>query len=281
MGAIGCCSWSLKAASPEELSDLVRDVGVGAVQLALRPLREGAWRLDRTVGALREGGIAIRSGMMEPAGEDYSSLESIRRTGGIRPDETWGENRRIAREDARIAAELGLRLVTFHAGFLPHDLADPRRAEMIGRLREIADVFWAHGIRLGLETGQETAQTLLSVLAELDRPAVGVNFDPANMILYNMGDPVAALEGLASSVQQIHIKDAVRSRVTGEWGVEVPVGEGDVDWEGFFGVVAGARLDVDLMIEREAGDDRVGDMRRAVGLLREHGIGVPAPGRPS
>ena len=106
---------------------------------------------------------------------------------------------------AELARYHELELVTFHAGFLPHDAEDPERAKVLGRLRDVADVFANKRVKLGLETGQESAPTLASVLTELDHPNVGVNFDPANMILYGMGI-LEAIRVLASSVVQIHVK---------------------------------------------------------------------------
>ena len=265
---LGVCSWSLRPGSPEELAAGAAAVGVDAVQLALAPLRAGAWSSAHTAAALADAGIEVRSGMMATCGEDYSSLESIRRTGGVRPDRHWHENLRIARADAALARELGLGLVSFHAGFLPHDARDPERAVLVARLREVVDAFAAEGVEVAFETGQETAQTLLSVLGELERPSAGVNFDPANMILYDVGDPVAALRQLAGHVRQIHVKDAVRTEVPGRWGREVRVGTGQVDWDAFFALVGEAGLACDLMIEREDGEDRVDDMRAAAAVVR-------------
>ena len=85
--ALGVCSWSLQPNSPVELAKRIRSCGLSAVQLALDPLGETEWPIDQTLNALREAGIEIRSGMMRTRGEDYSSLESIGRTGGVRPDE--------------------------------------------------------------------------------------------------------------------------------------------------------------------------------------------------
>ncbi len=238
-------------------------MGAGAVQIALDPLRTRAWSQEETVATLSAAGIAIRSGMMGTEGEDYSSLESIRATGGVRPTKHWRANRTAAAENAALANRLGIRLVSFHAGFLPHERFDRERAVLIDRLREIVDLFAAEDVMTAFETGQESAQTLLDVLNELDRPTAGINFDPANMILYGMGDPVVALRLLAPHVRQIHVKDARATRVAGTWGSEVPVGDGDVDWPAFFAVVRETKLTCDLMIEREAGDDRVNDIRLA------------------
>jgi L-ribulose-5-phosphate 3-epimerase len=265
---LGVCSWSLQADSREELVARIQACGVDGVQLALGPLSLPRFGVRETLEALTSAGIAVRSGMMSTQGEDYTSLDTIRHTGGVRPDEHWSANLAIAERDARSARALGVSLVTFHAGFLPHDRRDPERAKLIGRLRTIVDVFAAQDVRVGFETGQETADTLLDFLAELDRKTAGVNFDPANMILYGMGDPVAALRKLAPFVLQVHVKDAIAARTRGMWGEEVPVGTGQVDWAEFFRVLDAAQADIDLMIEREAGANRVADIRTARDLVR-------------
>lgn len=271
---VGVCSWSLQPSSPAELAERAAATGVDAVQLALDPLRTGRFGLATTVAALAAAGLTVRSGMVGTRGEDYATLESIARTGGLRPDEHWDENLSDAYKSAAVAAQLGLDLVSFHAGFLPEE-PGAERLKLVERLRAYVDVFAARGVRVAFETGQETAATLLAVLDEVDRETVGVNFDPANMILYDRGDPIAALELLAPRVFQIHVKDARRTETPGTWGEEVVVGTGDVDWSAFFGVVRERGLDVDLMIEREAGDDRVADIRAAREVV-ERELGVPA-----
>ena len=109
------------------------------------------------------------------------------------------------------------------------------------------------------------------MLAELDRPDhAGVNFDPANMILYGMGDPVEALRALLPHVLQVHVKDATPTAEPGTWGAEVPAGTGAVDWPAFFAVLSGAGRPIDLMIEREAGGTRVADIATARELVQRH-----------
>ena len=101
---------------------------------------------------------------------------------------------------------------------------------------------------------------------------IGVNFDPANMILYAMGDPVAAVRVLAPRIAQVHIKDAIATKVAGTWGSEVRAGTGAVDWNAFLAALGAVAAPVRLVIEREAGEDRVGDIRAAVEMLKARGI---------
>jgi sugar phosphate isomerase/epimerase len=188
-------------------------------------------------------------------------------TGGIAPDSTWEQNRRNIQANALLAQKLGLKLVTFHAGFLPHDEKDPASVRMQARLAEVAEIFAGCAINLGLETGQETAPVLLGLLRKLNRPNLGVNFDPANMILYDKGDPVEALRTLGPWILQIHIKDARRTKVPGTWGEEVAAGAGEVDWPAFFAALDTLKFAGDLVIEREAGTQRMADIRQAKGVV--------------
>lgn len=264
---MGLCSWSLRPDSPAQLAALAGACEVSGVQLHLDPIREGLWDLDDTLAELHAAGLRLMSGMMTMLGEDYTTLESIARTGGVRPDETWPHNHRAAHANAEIARRLGIDLVTFHAGFLPEP-GSPERAKIVERINRVADAFSAQGVRVALETGQESPEDLLALLGELGRDEIGVNFDPANMILYASGDPIASLEALAPRISQIHLKDADPPETPGHWGTERPLGRGRVDWEAFMGVVGSRLGGVGLVIERESGEDRAGDIRGAARLVR-------------
>lgn len=268
MPTLAACSWSLRTASPDELADALGRCGLDAVQLALVPCVEEPAAWGDAVARLRARGIRVVSGMLATVGEDYSTLESIARTGGVRPDATWPATRARAEAVAALAGRARIGLVTFHAGFIPHDRADPGRRAMVARLREVADRFAAHGVQVAFETGQEDAATLLGALEEIAHPNIGVNFDPANMILYGMGDPVAALRALAPHVVQVHVKDAIPAPVPGTWGNEVVAGTGAVDWAAFLAEVARLPREVDLVIEREAGPTREADIAAAAAVVR-------------
>jgi sugar phosphate isomerase/epimerase len=264
---VSVCSWSLQPQSPAELAEKLKTIGIPRTQLAFDPLRRGGAWTDG-VAKLADLGIGVSSAMFEAVGEDYSTLDSIRQTGGVVPDATWPDTFENFRVMVPMARQAGLTQVTFHAGFLPHDPADPDYAKLSRRLVQVADLFADHGLTCCLETGQEEAATLNAFLADLDRPNVGVNFDPANLVLYDKGDPIAALETLLPRVVSCHVKDATKTRVPGTWGAEVVVGTGDVDWRAFFATLDRAGFQGTLAIEREAGDQRVADIQVAHAFVR-------------
>ncbi len=264
---LAVCSWSLQPTDPHDLVAKLKETGIRRVQLALDPLRESPEIWDKTERLFQEANITIVSGMFGCIGEDYSTLESIRATGGIAPDATWEQNQKNIQANVRLATELGLKLVTFHAGFLPEHETDADFAKMLGRLRAVAEMFAPGKIELALETGQESAPVLAALLQKLNQPNVGVNFDPANMILYAKGDPIEALKVLTPWIRQVHIKDAKQTRVPGTWGEEVVVGTGDVDWPKFFSALKQMNFTGELVIEREAGMQRVADICTARELV--------------
>lgn len=268
---LAVCSWSLRPKDAAALRSDLDDTGLAAVQLHLNPIYQGTWSDGSARAALQ--GVSIASGMMSTLGEDYSTLDSIRRTGGVRSDETWSANRHLAERVAGVCEVWRIGLVSLHAGFVP---TGGEHGVMVERIAWLAACFGGVGTGLALETGQESAATLVEFLKDLDRatdangsPRVGINFDPANMILYGMGDPVAALRELRPRVVQVHVKDALPSRVPGEWGLETVVGEGAVDWPAFFDVLALGGVP-QLVIEREGGEARVADVRKAAEVVSRH-----------
>lgn len=267
---LGVCSWSLNPNVCADLIEAVQKCGLSHIQVALDPIACGEWELDAVMESLESANISICSGMMTTIGEDYTSLESIKRTGGIRPDEHWESNLARARDNAKIAHQFGLDLVTFHAGFIPDDDSTEHNT-MINRIQAIADVFGEFEIRVGLETGQEHANTLLDLLADLRLSTIGINFDPANMILYGMDDPASAIEMLKDKIVQVHLKDAIPTEQQGTWGSEVPVGQGAVNWEHFFRTIQSLPNEIDVLIERESRTGRIEDIIEAREIALKHG----------
>ena len=264
---LAVCSWSLQPKTPAELIAHLDRLDILRLQIALDPVRTDSKVWGNISAECARAGVTIVSGMFGTIGEDYSTLESIRRTGGLVPDETWEDNWENIQKIADLAKAMELKLVTFHAGFVPDEENDPLFGRMLHRIRLVADVFASKGIDLAFETGQETGATLKEFLDKLGRPTVGVNFDPANMILYDKGDPIDALKILGPYLKQCHLKDAHRTKTPGTWGEEVVVGTGDVDWKTFFKTLDAQGFRGFCCIEREAGGQRAEDIRAAKTFL--------------
>ena len=256
---LGVCSWSFRLPL-DSVADEMRKLGVHRIHLALQPFLEGDARHGAAEGAdarkkvearLASGEWKLSATMLSFSYEDYSTLETIRRTGGIVPDAHWEANQKLIRAAARLTAELKAPYLTLHAGFL--DESDPKALKKYTeRVQFIADTCGEVGVKLLLESGQETAEDLVKFLDVVK--GVDVNFDPANMILYGKGDPVKAIPLLAPWIRHIHVKDAKFTKTPGTWGEEVVWGDGAVNPPAFFAALRKAGYGGAFAIEREVGD---------------------------
>ena len=271
---IGVCSWSYQRPL-REVADEMAKIGVKGIDLALTPfvapdgrhgVEEGEEALAFAKAQFASGAWRLFATMISFPQEDYSTLETIRKTGGVVPDDCWPRNREIAAAAAELSGTLGAPYMLFHAGFL--DESNPAAyAAYVERVSFVRDACAKAGVQLILESGQETAEDLARFLRDV--PGLYVNFDPANMILYGKGRPMEALETLVPWIRKIHVKDADATAVPGTWGTERPWGEGQVGGAAFIDALNGLGFTGNMTIEREGGDDRVGDIARAAARLRE------------
>lgn len=262
---IGVCSWSLQM-TPQSIRQAMNRIGIRHIHLDLRP-----WCIDQSseyLDFIRKADWTISSTMIGFPQEDYTTLDTIRVTGGIVPDACWDRNKEIFLSAVKLTTELKARFLSAHLGFIDH--ADIQGAhKLLERVRFMADQAGSQGITLLMETGQETAEQLKYFLEQLNHPAVGVNFDPANMILYNQGNPIDAVAVLAPWIRHVHIKDAKRTATPGTWGSEVAWSQGDVQAERFLQNLRQAGYKGVLAIEREAGNQRLADIEFAVRWLSQ------------
>jgi sugar phosphate isomerase/epimerase len=269
--ALGVCSWSLQVGSIAELRRLLDVLGIDVAQVACGDPHHASWEEgDAMPEVARASGITFTGAMLGFPGEDYTTPRTIQATGGFgnpadRPERLerlrWALDRTIA---------LGLSDLMLHAGFLP-DLDDPGRSALLDTLARAGQLAREKGITLAFETGQETADLLRRTLDDLKMPNLKVNFDPANMLLYDMGDPIRAVEILGPDIRSVHVKDARRPTTPGHWGEEVPLGQGEVDIRRFVEALKRVGYTGPLVVEREVGDQaaRLRDVRHGLDFLRE------------
>jgi sugar phosphate isomerase/epimerase len=246
------------------VAEAMKEAGLRHVHLGIRQAVEDS--SGKCLETIKAQDWTITSTMIDFPQEDYSTLESIKVTGGVVPDAHWQQNHNLFLGAVIATAKLGVKYLSMHAGFI--DESDAAHAEKIyARIRSLANIAADNGVILLLETGQESAKELRHFLEKLNHKSVGVNFDPANMILYDKGDPIEAVRVLAPWIRHLHVKDALRTKQPGTWGAEVPWGDGQVGIQRFLGVLEEVGFDGAMAIEREAGDNRLGDIKLAVERL--------------
>ncbi|HEV3117482.1 MAG TPA: sugar phosphate isomerase/epimerase family protein [Gemmataceae bacterium] len=269
--AIGVCSWSLQVKSIPELKKLLERLGIDVVQIACGDPHHAAWAEgDNLPQAARAAGFRMTGAMLGFPGEDYTTPQTIQKSGGFGNPATRAERLERFQWALDRTKALGLSDLMLHAGFIPEPKTSDRKP-FLDTLAKVSDLAKVKGVTIAFETGQETADLLRLTLDELKCSNLKVNFDPANMLLYDKGDPLRAVEILGPDIRSVHVKDANRPKVAGNWGDEVPLGQGQVNIRQFVKTLKKVGYRGALCIEREVGDQegRMKDVAHGIRYLRE------------
>lgn len=269
--AIGVCSWSLQVTNIPELKAFVDRLGIDVVQIACGDPHHASWNEgDAMPAAARAAGFRMSGTMLGFPGEDYTSPHTIEKTGGFGDPATRPERLERFKWGLKRTAELGLRDIMLHAGFIPAP-PDPARTAFLNTLGQVSELAKEAGITVAFETGQESSALLRQTLDELKCPNLMINFDPANMLLYDMDEPLKAVESLAPNIRSVHVKDANRPTKKGTWGEEVPLGRGQTNTREFVKTLKKIGYRGALCIEREVGtqQERFQDIEHGVRFLRD------------
>lgn len=269
--AIGICSWSLQVKSVPELKQFLDRLGVDVVQIACGDPHHASWdEGEEMPAAALAAGFRMSGAMLGFPGEDYTTPQTIEKTGGFGDPATRSERLERLKWALARTRELGLTDLMLHAGFIP-EIGSAERKPFLDTLAQVADHAAAYNIIVSFETGQEPAKLLRATLDDLKSPNLKINFDPANMLLYDKDDPVQALELLGPDIRSVHMKDANRPTTPGTWGSEVPLGTGQTNTKLVVQTLQKIGYQGPLCIEREVGnqDERFRDIEHAVRFLRE------------
>lgn len=171
------------------------------------------------------------------------------------------------REAMTLSFDLGARCIVVSAGEIPEKDDDPRRRQW---LFESLDTLGRHGDRVGttvlLETGLESAETMLGLLDRIDAGSLGVCCNPGNLMLHGF-NPYQAARTLKSRLRYVHARDARRASA-GRLAQDVPLGHGDIDWLQLLGLFEEIEYRGGITIEREASADASTHLAAAVHFLK-------------
>ena len=185
-----------------------------------------------------------------------------------------------------LAKELETDIVTTHIGVVPEDKTNPRYGIMQEACFELARYADSIGSHFAIETGPETSAVLKEFLDGLHSTGVGVNLDPANLVMVTGDDPVGAVHNLQKYIVHTHAKDGVMLyrtnpeyiyRVTPKpediaditFFREVPLGQGSVNFAAYLKALEEIGYRGFLTIEREAGAEPAKDIVLAADYLRK------------
>jgi sugar phosphate isomerase/epimerase len=270
---IGAMFWAPPHGDPLEAIREAKSLGVRCGQLAIPgdlPLDNAAEPWKRAMDA---EDFTIVTVFCAYAGEDYADGPTVQRTVGFVPPSTRAEREQRTKDVSDFAARIGVNSIACHIGFVPENRQAPAYEDVMHVVRRVCDHAGRHGQNFALETGQEPADVLLTFVRDVDRKNIGINFDPANMIMYGTGDPIQAVGVLAPYIVSVHCKDGVwpEKDVPGALGSERPLGEGAVGMEQFIQKLKQIGYTGTLNVEHEIEDQdlRKRNMRAAVELLEK------------
>lgn len=189
---------------------------------------------------------------------------------GLVPQAYRNNRLNTMKKGSDFSAELGIEDIITHVGFIPNNPFDPDYAGLVGALRHLVRHCGANGQYFLFETGQEAPVTLLRTLEDIGAANVGINLDPANLLMYGYGNPIDALDVFGKYVRNLHGKDGACPASGRNLGDEMPIGKGKVNYPEFIKKLKQIGYDRYITIEREiSGDEQKADILTAKKLLEE------------
>ncbi len=169
---------------------------------------------------------------------------------------------------ADFVRSIGIANIICHAGFIPNNPNNPEYMGVVCALREVARYCQKCGVYFLFETGQETPVTLLRTIEDIACENVGINLDPANLLMYGMGNPIDALDVFGKHIRHVHGKDGLCPPDGRHLGKEMPLGQGKVNYPALIAGLKAIGYDRYIIIEREiSGAEQVRDIQAAKKLL--------------
>jgi len=219
---------------------------------------------------LSEKGITVSTFWCGWSGPRVWNFYEGPKTLGLIPQEYRTQRVLDLKRGAEFAARMGAAQMATHAGFLPEDPNSPDYEPVVTALREIAVHARERGVAFLFETGQETPTTLKRVMDDIGTDNLGVNYDPANLLLYGKANPMDALSILGPYIRDVHAKDGFYPTDGRSLGKEARLGDGLVDFGVLIGYLKNRGYDGAITIEREiSGEQQIADIRHAKEMLEK------------
>lgn len=256
---------------PGEGFQKVKEMGFSTCQLI-------GWRralfteeiAEAVVAAAKDAEVEISAfwcGWPGPAVWDF--LEGPLTLGLVPPTFRWARMEALEAGSA-FAQRLGVTDVVTHVGFIPENPNDPLYPEVVSSVRHVARICARNGQRFLFESGQETPITLRRAIEDIGLDNLGVNLDPANLLLYGKANPVDALDVLRDLVWGVHAKDGEYPTDGRRLGTEKPLGKGRVDFPRLLAKLRDFGYAGALTIEREiSGEEQARDILAGKKYLEE------------
>lgn len=251
---LGIVTQATGAGGPEAAIAKVHSLGFPTCQVSVgmspatmaKPLRE----------ALDKYHIEATAVMTQGAGRMVWDFYEGPSTIGIVPPATRAARIDALKRASDLARQCGIKAVHTHCGFIPENPNDALYGEAVSAIRDVASYCKANGQTFLMESGQETPITLLRAIEDVGLDNVGVNLDTANLILYDKGEPVGALDVVGRHVRGLHAKDGLYPTNPKKLGEETAIGQGKVNFPALLQGLRKLNYTGPITIEREISGER-------------------------
>ena len=247
------------------------EIGLDSLQIAgvyedwLAPGNDARKASDAFFELFRKYGITVPTMFMSYPNQDWKNpREGI----GLVPEKTRAERMLLSCRQMNWAKRYGIRYITCHAGFVPEE-RNEFYERFIADMKQLVKFAAANEQEFLFETGTENVAGLKQTIEDIGEPNVGINFDPANLLIYGTDDPAVLADQLADRIRVIHCKDADPAEAGAPRGKETVLGKGSTRFAELLKKLLSGGFRGPLIIERELplGPEQEKDIAEAVGLI--------------
>lgn len=166
----------------------------------------------------------------------------------------------------RFAYSLGAPVVVNQIGQVPESAESPAHDMLVQCLTDLARYGQKVGAMLAAETGSEPGERLAGLIESLRETAIGITFNPGNLIVNNFSVEDAT-RACAAHTLLVHARDGVRDLARGR-GVDVPLGRGIAEFPQIIASLEEHRYRGWYVIERDYSEDVVPSLNYAIQFLK-------------
>lgn len=253
----------------EEHIKKTTELGIPTVQLRCWSSADLTTEIaDKALAAMKEYGVSASAFWCGWDGLSSWNFYDGPLTLGLVPRDYRDARMKMLLRGAEIAHYMGITDVITHVGFIPENCYTTEYHELVAALKYIARQLKGRGQYFLFETGQETPVTLLRTIEDVGTGNLGINIDPANLLMYGKANPTDALDVFGKYVRGVHGKDGEYPTNGRHLGAEKPMGEGRVNFPVFIAKLKEIGYDGAITIEREIeGEEQIRDIINAKALL--------------
>lgn len=223
---------------------------------------------DKAIAAMKQYGVSASAFWCGWDGLSSWNFYDGPLTLGLVPRDYRDARMKMLLKGAEIAHYMGIADVITHVGFIPENCYTTEYHELVAALKYIARQLKGRGQYFLFETGQETPVTLLRTIEDVGTGNLGINIDPANLLMYGKANPTDALDVFGKYVRGVHGKDGEYPTDGRHLGAEKPMGKGRVNFPVFIAKLKEVGYDGAITIEREIeGEEQIRDIVNAKALL--------------